>query len=102
MLTDIFSGVVSIFDQAIMTLMLGGTIIGLVFGIIPGLSGLTALAILTPLCYGTDASDYHRRCYRKGEAMLNTNAIKLRTYFTREVYDGEGSPWVLKTASINW
>ena len=55
MLTDIVTGVLSIFDPAILVLMLGGTIIGLIFGIIPGLSGLTALAILSPLCYGMDA-----------------------------------------------
>lgn len=35
--------------------MLAGLLVGIIFGMIPGLSGITAIAVLTPFTYGMDA-----------------------------------------------
>jgi TctA family transporter len=39
-------------DPQLILLVLAGTVLGLIFGILPGLSGLTALALLLPFVYG--------------------------------------------------
>jgi len=51
MLQEIISGLLSIFDPMILLLIFGGVIFGLVFGLLPGLGGLTVLALLMPLCF---------------------------------------------------
>ncbi len=54
MYTDILNGILSIFDPMVLLLMFGGMVVGLVLGILPGLSGLTGLAILIPLVFGME------------------------------------------------
>jgi len=54
MLPAIVQGLSVLLDPAIIALMIGGIIIGLVFGILPGLSGLVGIAILIPLIYGME------------------------------------------------
>ena len=39
-------------DPGVVLLLLAGVAIGLIFGVLPGLSGLTALALLLPFVYG--------------------------------------------------
>jgi len=48
----IFHALFSLFSPSNFGLMLLGIIIGFVFGIIPGLSGLVALSLMLPLIYG--------------------------------------------------
>src|SRR4030042_1793988 len=55
MISDIMAGMTGVFEPLTLALMLLGVCLGLIFGLIPGLSGLTALAILSPLCFGMDA-----------------------------------------------
>lgn len=45
------SGIASIFEPAHFALMIVGVFIGLVFGTVPGLSGVTAVALLVPFSY---------------------------------------------------
>jgi len=47
--------------QTMMFLMIG-VVVGLVFGVIPGLGGTTALAILMPLTFGMEAIDAFAMC----------------------------------------
>ncbi len=51
MLEAIVTGTLTIFQPDILVLIVIGVVIGLLFGILPGLSGIVALAILTPLLY---------------------------------------------------
>ncbi len=51
MLEAIVTGTLTIFQPDILVLIVIGVVIGLLFGILPGLSGIVALAILTPLIY---------------------------------------------------
>ena len=55
---DILGGFLSILEPAHLALMVTGVFIGLVFGTIPGLSGVTAVALLVPFSYalGAEAS----------------------------------------------
>jgi len=53
-LTDILNGFLSVFDPMIMAVMFGGVLVGLTLGILPGLSGITGLAILIPLVFGME------------------------------------------------
>jgi TctA family transporter len=45
----------ALFEPSRMLILLCGVLIGIVIGIIPGLGGITALAILIPFTYGMDA-----------------------------------------------
>lgn len=54
MLDAFYSAVVQFFDPRVLWLILAAIPIGLVFGILPGLGGLTAIAILIPFIYGMD------------------------------------------------
>ncbi len=47
-------GIQGVFQPMVFLYMIGATFIGLVFGIIPGLSGMTFLALLIPFTYGMD------------------------------------------------
>ena len=51
MISEIVSGLLSIFDPLILLFIFGGVAFGLVFGLLPGLGGLTVLALLMPLCF---------------------------------------------------
>jgi TctA family transporter len=51
MLEKIISGLLSIFDPMVLLLIFGGIIFGLILGLLPGLGGLTVLALLMPLCF---------------------------------------------------
>ncbi len=51
MLEAIVTGTLTIFQPDILMLIVIGVVIGLLFGILPGLGGIVALAILTPLIY---------------------------------------------------
>jgi putative tricarboxylic transport membrane protein len=48
---DLLSGLASVFQPGHFLLMVVGIFIGLVFGTIPGLSGVTAVALLVPFSY---------------------------------------------------
>lgn len=48
---DLVVGLGSVLEPFHLTLLIGGVIIGLVFGTIPGLSGITAVALLVPFSY---------------------------------------------------
>ncbi len=47
---------VSLLSPQTLPFLFGGVIVGLVFGVIPGLGGTTALALLLPLTYGMEVS----------------------------------------------
>lgn len=44
-------------NPASLMYLVAGTCIGLLFGVIPGLGGTTALALLIPLTFGMDKAD---------------------------------------------
>ena len=50
-LTEAFS---YLLNPVVLGYLLFGNLIGLVFGVLPGLGGATALAVLLPLTYGLD------------------------------------------------
>lgn len=54
MLEQMLKGFVSIFDPGVLPLIFIGVPAGLLVGFLPGLSGVTALAILMPLVYGME------------------------------------------------
>src|SRR3546814_18390811 len=54
MLDAIAGGVALFLDPTVLLLMLIAVPIGLVMGVLPGLSGLSALAILLPFVYGME------------------------------------------------
>jgi len=54
LLGQVISGFLSIFDAETFPLLLMGIPIGLIFGVLPGLSGLTALALLMPFVFGME------------------------------------------------
>ena len=54
MLESAIQGLLSIFDLRTLPLLLAGIPIGVIFGILPGLSGLTALAVLMPFIFGME------------------------------------------------
>ncbi len=54
MIEAILQGFVSVFSAKSLLVILAGVVIGLVVGILPGLGGSGALAILIPLVYGKD------------------------------------------------
>jgi len=54
MFEAIIAGTLSVFQPDILAIIAIGVVIGLLFGILPGLSGIVALAILTPLIYDMD------------------------------------------------
>lgn len=45
---------IALLSPATLAFLVGGVLIGLVFGVIPGLGGTTALALLLPLTFGMD------------------------------------------------
>jgi putative tricarboxylic transport membrane protein len=55
---EMLTGMLDIFDPYYLLLMLIAVLIGLIFGTIPGLSGITAVALLVPFSYalGAEAS----------------------------------------------
>lgn len=54
LLEQAIQGFLAVFDLATLPLVLLGIPIGLIFGILPGLSGLTALALLMPFIFGME------------------------------------------------
>lgn len=54
MVEAILQGFLSVFSVKCFSVILGGVVIGLVVGVLPGLGGAGALAILIPLIYGKD------------------------------------------------
>jgi TctA family transporter len=54
MFTDIINGAFSVFDPIVLIIMMAGVVMGLILGILPGLSGITGLAILIPLVFGME------------------------------------------------
>ncbi|MFA9444869.1 tripartite tricarboxylate transporter permease [Egicoccus sp. AB-alg6-2] len=48
---DLLTGIGSVLEPFHLLLLLGGVVIGLIFGTIPGLSGITAVALLVPFSY---------------------------------------------------
>jgi putative tricarboxylic transport membrane protein len=53
----LFSAVVELFVGGSILYLLAGVMLGLCFGVIPGLGGTTALALLIPVTYGMDSLD---------------------------------------------
>ncbi|MFC1893458.1 tripartite tricarboxylate transporter permease [Chloroflexota bacterium] len=54
MFEEVFSGLAAIFQPTVLLFMLMGIGLGLLFGLLPGISGVTGLAILIPLIYGME------------------------------------------------
>ncbi len=54
MIEQMISGLLSIFHPNILAYILLGLPIGLIFGLLPGLSGVTTLAVLMPFIYGME------------------------------------------------
>ena len=54
MFEAIIAGTLTVFQPDILAIIAIGVVIGLLFGILPGLSGIVALAILIPLIYDMD------------------------------------------------
>ena len=54
MIEQMINGLLSIFDLNVLPFMLIGLPVGLLFGLLPGLSGVTTLAILMPFIYGME------------------------------------------------
>jgi putative tricarboxylic transport membrane protein len=50
----LLQAVVALLSPATLMFLIGGVLIGLVFGVIPGLGGTTALALLLPLTFGME------------------------------------------------
>ncbi|MEQ9811931.1 MAG: tripartite tricarboxylate transporter permease [Azospirillaceae bacterium] len=53
-MSDILTGLASFGSPEALAFMLAGIAIGCIFGLVPGLSGLTAIALLLPFVYGMD------------------------------------------------
>ena len=51
----IFESLMAVLEPVTFIIMLAGMLIGIIFGMIPGLTGITAIAVLTPFTYGMDA-----------------------------------------------
>ena len=47
----LFDAFVSVFNGGSLTFLIAGVLLGLTFGVIPGLGGTTALALLIPVTY---------------------------------------------------
>lgn len=54
MLDSVLDGLARVGDPTALLYLVIATLIGVVFGVLPGLSGLTALALLLPLIYGME------------------------------------------------
>lgn len=54
MLEALSAAVGQFFQPAVLVMMLAGSMVGLIVGILPGIGGLTAMAILIPFVYGMD------------------------------------------------
>jgi len=54
MLEALIKGSQSLLDPIVLLYMTGGGILGLIFGLIPGLSGMTFLALLIPFTFGME------------------------------------------------
>ena len=54
MLDSVLDGIARVGDPTALLYLVVATLIGVVFGVLPGLSGLTALALLLPLIYGME------------------------------------------------
>lgn len=50
-MNDVLAGILSVLTPSAMLLMTGGTILGIVFGALPGLSATTGIALCLPLTY---------------------------------------------------
>ncbi len=51
----VFESLLAVLDPVTFLIMLAGLFVGIIFGMIPGLTGITAIAILTPFTYGMAA-----------------------------------------------
>ncbi|MFC1815354.1 tripartite tricarboxylate transporter permease, partial [Thermodesulfobacteriota bacterium] len=54
MLAALAQGVQGLLDPTVLLYLTGGSILGLIFGLIPGLSGMTFLALLIPFTFGME------------------------------------------------
>ncbi len=54
MIEAMINGLVQLISLKTMGMMMFGVMVGVVFGIIPGLGGVTALAIFIPFVFGMD------------------------------------------------
>ena len=53
-MTDLVNAFLGVFDPVSFALITGGTIFGIIFGAIPGLTATLAVILLIPLSYGLD------------------------------------------------
>ena len=56
MLPELLNGLINVFHPMTFLLMVFGTIVGVVIGALPGLSGSTGIILLLPLVYQLDAA----------------------------------------------
>ena len=56
MLPELLNGLANVFHPMTFLLMVFGTIVGVVIGALPGLSGSTGITLLLPLVYQLDAA----------------------------------------------
>lgn len=54
-MSDVLAGILSVLTPTALLLMAGGTILGIVFGALPGLSATTGIALCLPLTYKMDS-----------------------------------------------
>lgn len=50
----LFESLLVVLNPLTLVFMIAGMLVGIIFGMIPGLSGITAIAVLTPFTYGMD------------------------------------------------
>ena len=53
-MTDLVNAFMGVFDPVSFALITGGTIFGIIFGAIPGLTATLAVILLIPLSYGLE------------------------------------------------
>ena len=56
MLSNILMGFSTAFNPMNLLLLMGGTVLGILFGALPGVSSTMGVAVLIPLTYGMDAA----------------------------------------------
>jgi putative tricarboxylic transport membrane protein len=95
MLEQMLKGFLSIFDPHVMMYIMIGIPAGLLVGFLPGLSGVTALAILIPMIYGMDPISglsfllgAHAVCYTGGSVTAVLLNIPGTTPNAATVLDG--------------
>ena len=56
MLSNILMGFSTAFNPMNLLLLMGGPVLGILFGALPGVSSTMGVAVLIPLTYGMDAA----------------------------------------------